>query len=63
MRQTTSNENQPYENFSFNNDNFSVARLNKQLKNIFAVMMENSTENNLLSAEKVLIEDNENEWN
>lgn len=66
MRQTTSNENQPYENFSFNNDNFSVTRLNKQLKNIFSVVTENSAQNNLLSAEKVLVEeqtDNENEWN
>lgn len=65
MRQTTSTENQPYENFAFNNDNFSVTRLNKQLKNIFSVVMENSKENNLL-AEKVLLEeqlDNENEWN
>lgn len=66
MRQATSSETQPYENFSFNNDNFSVTRLNKQLKNIFSVLMENSTENNFLSAEKVLVEeaaDNENEWN
>lgn len=65
MRQTTANENQPYENFSFNNDNFSITRLNKQLRNIFSVVAENSTENNLLSAEKVVEEqpENENEWN
>lgn len=53
-RQTKLKDNQPYENFSFHNDSFSVLRLNKQLRNILSVLTENSTD--VFSMEKVVEE-------
>jgi hypothetical protein len=58
MYQSKTNQNQFYEQFSFRNDNFSLARFSKQLRHVLAVITESSIES-IKTTERLLMESNE----